>query len=62
MKNHYFLDFETTGLNQYHDEVIEIGIKKFGGYEYTTLVVQGMKMAFIISMCQKRLQGSLYYR
>ena len=40
MKNHYFLDFETTGLDQYHEEVIEIGIKKFGEEnEYTTLVV-----------------------
>lgn len=40
MKNLYFLDFETTGLNPYHDEVIEIGIRKFGdeGY-YTTLVI-----------------------
>ena len=40
MKNLYFLDFETTGLNPYHDEVIEIGIRKFGdeGF-YTTLVV-----------------------
>lgn len=40
MINLYFLDFETTGLNQYHDEVIEIGIKKFDEEnEYTTLVV-----------------------
>lgn len=40
MKNLYFLDFETTGLNQYHDEIIEIGIKKFDEEnEYTTLVV-----------------------
>ena len=40
MKNLYFLDFETTGLNPYHDEVIEIGIRKFKDEDcYTTLVV-----------------------
>jgi len=32
--NLYFLDFETTGLNIYHDDVIEIGIKKHGTEEY----------------------------
>lgn len=40
MKNLYFIDFETTGLNPYHDDVIEIGICKFGDDRgYTTLVV-----------------------
>ena len=27
-KNVFFLDFETTGLNPYHDEIIEVAIKK----------------------------------
>lgn len=32
--NLYFLDFETTGLNVYHNDVIEIGIKKYGIDDY----------------------------
>jgi len=40
MKNIYFIDFETTGLNPYHDEVIELGIRKINDTNfYTSLVV-----------------------
>lgn len=39
MKNLFFIDFETTGLNPYHDEPIEIGIGKMGMEEcYNTLI------------------------
>lgn len=39
-QNLFFIDFETTGLNPYHDEPIEIGIKKMGMDEYyNTLIV-----------------------
>ena len=39
MKNLFFIDFETTGLNPYHNESIEIGIKKYGIDEhYNTLI------------------------
>ena len=37
--NLFFLDFETTGLNVYHHDIIEIAIKKFNhDKNYTTLV------------------------
>ena len=39
MKNLFFIDFETTGLNPYHNEPIEIGIKKHGLDKfYNTLI------------------------
>ena len=40
MKNLFFIDFETTGLNPYHDEPIEIGIQKYGADSYyNTLII-----------------------
>ena len=32
--NIFFIDFETTGLNPYHNDPIEIAIKKYGSEEY----------------------------
>ena len=32
--NIYFLDFETTGLNPFNDDLIEIAIKKIDTNEY----------------------------
>lgn len=38
MNNTFILDFETTGLNPYYDEIIEIAIKKYGSEDiYTKL-------------------------
>lgn len=39
MKNLFFIDFETTGLNPYHNESIEIGIKKYGIDEYYNTLI-----------------------
>lgn len=40
MKNLFFIDFETTGLNPYHNESIEVGIQKYGMDEYyNTLII-----------------------
>ena len=39
MDNLFFLDYETNGLNPYHNEIIEVGIKKLGLDEgYSCLV------------------------
>ena len=39
MKNLFFIDFETTGLNPYHNETIEVGIQKYGiDAYYNTLI------------------------
>tara|TARA_B100001094_G_scaffold291895_1_gene310621 strand:+ start:610 stop:1260 length:651 start_codon:yes stop_codon:yes gene_type:complete len=40
MKNLFFIDFETTGLNPYHNETIEVGIQKYGSDAYyNTLII-----------------------
>ena len=40
MKNLFFIDFETTGLNPYHNEAIEVGIQKYGiDNSYSTLII-----------------------
>ena len=37
--NTFILDFETTGLNPYHNEIIEIAVKKYNENKiYTDLV------------------------
>ena len=42
--NIFILDFETSGLNPYRDDIIEIGIKKYMGDEsYQTLVIPESK-------------------
>tara|TARA_B100000902_G_C27056371_1_gene786796 strand:- start:174 stop:815 length:642 start_codon:yes stop_codon:yes gene_type:complete len=39
MKDIFFIDFETTGLNVFHHDIIEVGIKKIGDNSfYNTLV------------------------
>lgn len=38
--NLFFLDFETTGLNVYHHDVIEIAIKKFNHDKYYSSLVK----------------------
>ena len=30
MKNLFYIDLETTGLNPYHNDAIEVGIQKYG--------------------------------
>jgi DNA polymerase III epsilon subunit-like protein len=39
MKNLFFIDFETTGLNPYHNETIEVGIQKYGINEYYNTLI-----------------------
>lgn len=42
--NIFLLDFETSGLNPYRDDIIEIGIKKYmGDQSYQTLVIPESK-------------------
>ena len=42
--NIFILDFETSGLNPYRDDIIEIGIKKYmGDQSYQTLVIPESK-------------------
>ena len=52
--NLYFLDFETTGLNIYHDDVIEIGIKKYGTEEYYQSFVDNKNIVFMWSKIKRR--------
>ena len=44
MKNTFILDFETTGLNPYHDEIIEIAIKPYGKNEIYTKLTKPLKV------------------
>ena len=40
MADIFFIDFETTGLNVFHHDIIEVGIKKLGDNSfYSTLVI-----------------------
>ena len=43
MKNTFILDFETTGLNPYHDEIIEIAIKPYGKNTIYTKLTKPLK-------------------
>ena len=40
MNNTFFIDFETTGLNPYHDEIIEFAIKKFNDSSHIQSLVK----------------------
>lgn len=44
MNNTFILDFETTGLNPYHDEIIEIAIKKYGEEKIYTKLTKPIKI------------------
>jgi len=43
MNNTFILDFETTGLNPYHDEIIEIAIKLYGKEDIYTKLTKPLK-------------------
>ena len=38
--NLFFLDYETTGFNPYHNDVIEIAIKKLGMSKYFQTLIK----------------------
>ena len=38
--NLFFLDFETTGLNVYHHDIIEVAIKQFNNDKYYSTLVK----------------------
>jgi DNA polymerase III subunit epsilon len=40
MKNIFFIDFETTGLNPFHDEIIEFAIKKYNSQSCASSLVK----------------------
>tara|TARA_Y100000590_G_scaffold418297_3_gene518935 strand:- start:981 stop:1631 length:651 start_codon:yes stop_codon:yes gene_type:complete len=44
MNNILFLDFETTGLNPYLNDVIEIAIKKYGSDDYYQTLVKPRRL------------------
>ena len=44
MNNLLFLDFETTGLNPYLNDVIEIAIKKYGSDDYYQTLVKPKRL------------------
>jgi DNA polymerase III epsilon subunit-like protein len=39
-QNIFFLDYETTGFNPYHNDVIEVAIKQFGNEEYYQTLIK----------------------
>ena len=39
MKNLFYIDLETTGLNPYHNDAIEVGIQKYGIDEYYNTLI-----------------------
>ena len=40
MNNTFLIDFETTGLNPYHDEIIEFAIKKYNDVSHIQSLVK----------------------
>ena len=40
MDNTFFIDFETTGLNPFHDEIIEFAIKKYNNQSCASSLVK----------------------
>ena len=40
MTNLFFIDYETNGLNPYHNEIIEVGIRKMGVDDYYSSLVK----------------------
>ncbi len=47
MNNTFFIDFETTGLNPYHDEIIEFAIKKYNDVSHIQSLVKPNKTFLI---------------
>ena len=45
--NVFFIDFETTGLNPYHDEIIEFAIKQKDTDDFVSNVVRPNKTKVI---------------
>ena len=47
MENTFFIDFETTGLNPFHDEIIEFALKKYNSQSHTTSLVKPNRVFMI---------------
>jgi len=47
MNNTFLIDFETTGLNPYHDEIIEFAIKKYNDVSHIQSLVKPNKTFLI---------------
>ena len=47
MNNTFLIDFETTGLNPYHDEIIEFAIKKYNNASHIQSLVKPNKTFLI---------------